>query len=580
MRKYVSDLIVDLLQRYGIPYVSLNPGSSFRGLHDSLVNYGANRPEIITCPHEKIAVGVAHGYARVTGRPMAVVLHNVVGLLHGSMGIYQAFLDRVPMLVLGATGPMDVTLRRPRIDWDHTALLQASAVRDFVKWDDQPVGVEGLVESFARAYRVACTEPAGPVYLCIDVAFQEEELTRSVTLPDPEKGRYTRIAPDPQAIEQAADWLTAARNPVVVADLVGRFPESVRTLQELAELLAAPVVDLGARLNLPNTHPLWRMDLEVIRDADCVLLLDVRDPFGCLHAYDERHRQAIRLVPEGCRVIEIGLGELGIRAWSHQFQRYQQVDLSILADTREALPDLLACCQDRVRTGKLPVDASAVRREERLRAFAEEHARMRARWRAEAASEDDARPMRTARFVWEVWQQIRTRDFVFTGSWVNGWIRRLWDFDRPNRYSGKPLGTATQIGISLGVGLAYRGTGRLVVNVQTDGDLMYDLGSLWVAAHERIPMLTVMFNNRAYYNDWEHQIEVARQRGRDEARAYIGMEIDHPPPDFAVVARGLGWYAEGPIEDARALGPALARALRVVEEEGRPALVDCVTQFR
>ncbi len=140
MRKYVSDLIVDLLQRFGVPYVSLNPGSSFRGLHDSLVNYGGNRPEIVECPHEKIAVGIAHGYARVTGRPMATVLHNVVGLLHGSMGVYQAFLDRVPMLVLGATGPADVALRRPRIDWDHTALLQGTAVRDLVKWTTSPWG--------------------------------------------------------------------------------------------------------------------------------------------------------------------------------------------------------------------------------------------------------------------------------------------------------------------------------------------------------------------------------------------------------------------------------------------------------
>ncbi|MCS7235535.1 MAG: thiamine pyrophosphate-binding protein [Armatimonadota bacterium] len=574
MRKFVSDLIVDLLQRFEIPYVSLNPGSSFRGLHDSLVNYGGNRPEIVECPHEKIAVGIAHGYARVTRRPMATVLHNVVGLLHGSMGIYQAFLDRVPVLVLGATGPADVALRRPRIDWDHTALLQGQAVRDFVKWDDQPVGVEALVESFARAYRVACTEPAGPVYLCYDVAFQEEALTRDVPLPDPTRAAYTRLSAEPGAVEVASEWLTSARKPVIVADLLGRHPEMVAALAELAELLAAPVVDAGGRLNLPNVHPLWRRSREVVRGADCVLLLDVRDSFGWLHDYDERERKAQRLVSEGCRVVEVGFGDLGIRAWSHQFQRYQEADLSILADTRDAVPALVEACRDRIRRR-----GDAEDRRVRLSALAEEHAQMRARWREVAQSAPPKAPMATARFAWEVWQQIRDRDFVFTGSLVNDWVLRLWEFDRPDRYSGKPLGTATQIGISLGVGLAYRGSGRLVVNVQTDGDLMYDLGALWVASHFRIPMLTVMFNNRAYYNDWEHQIEVARHRGRDEANAYVGMELDHPPPDFAAVARALGWYAEGPLEDAREIGPAVRRALEAVDN-GTPALVDCVTAFR
>lgn len=574
MRKYVSDLIVDLLQRFGIPYVSLNPGSSFRGLHDSLVNYGGNRPEIVECPHEKIAVGIAHGYARVTGRPMATILHNVVGLLHGSMAIYQAFLDRVPVLVLGATGPADVALRRPRIDWDHTALLQGTAVRDFVKWDDQPVGVDALVESFARAYRVACTEPAGPVYLCYDVAFQEEELARPVALPDPTRASYTRVQPDPRAIDQAAEWLVSARRPVIVADLLGRHRETAPALAELAELLGAPVVDAGGRLNLPNVHPHWRRSRQTLRGADCVLFLDVRDTFGWLHEYDERERSAHRLVADSCRVVEVGFGDLGIRAWSQQFQRYQEVDLSILADTREAVPALVQCCRDRIRSrGDAPERAA------RGKALVEEHAQMRRRWQETARSARPEPPMATSRFVWEVWEQMRGRDFVFTGSLVNDWILRLWEFHRPDQYAGKPLGTATQIGISLGVGLAYRGSGRLVVNVQTDGDLMYDLGALWVASHSQIPMLTVMFNNRAYYNDWEHQIEVARSRGRDEAKAYVGMELDHPAPDFASVARALGWYAEGPIRDAREVGPAVQRALRVVEE-GAPALVDCVTAFR
>src|ERR671934_430775 len=178
--KYGSDLIVDLLQRYEIPYVALNPGSSFRGLHDSLVNYGANKPEIILCPHEEIAVSIAHGYAKATGRPMAAAVHDVVGLLHAAMTIYYANVDRCPVLVLGATGPLDRTKRRPYIDWIHTALLNGNAVRDYTKWDDQPATVADFPASFGRAYRIATTEPCGPVYLCYDAGLQEQKLERPI----------------------------------------------------------------------------------------------------------------------------------------------------------------------------------------------------------------------------------------------------------------------------------------------------------------------------------------------------------------------------------------------------------------
>src|SRR5919202_4093257 len=182
-QRYGADLVVDLLQQFEIPYAALNPGASYRGLHDSLVNYGGNRPEIILCQHEEIAVQMAHGYAKATGRPMAAILHDVVGLLHACLAIYYAYLDRAPVLILGATGPMNEAKRRPHIDWIHTANVQGSAVRDYTKWDDQPASVDGIPGSFARAYRVAMTEPQGPVYLCFDAGLQEEPLDREIRLP-------------------------------------------------------------------------------------------------------------------------------------------------------------------------------------------------------------------------------------------------------------------------------------------------------------------------------------------------------------------------------------------------------------
>lgn len=579
--RYGSDLIVDLLNRYGVEFAALNPGSTFRGLHDSIVNYAGNRPEIIECPHEKIAVALAHGYAKVTGKPMAAILHNVVGLLHGSLGIYQAFMDRAPVLVLGATGPMESARRRPRIDWDHTALVQGEAVRHFVKWDDQPFGAEAVVDSFVRGYRVAVTEPQGPIYLCYDVAFQEEALDRAVPIPDPERaGLYTPLQAPAESLARAAAALVRAERPVIVADLLGRHPAAVPVLVELAETLAAPVVDLNGRFNFPNRHPLWSLSREPLREADAVLLLDVRDPYGALTDTNLFARTSEPVLPPGCTVIELGVGDLGIRSWSHQYQRYQPVDLSIMADTGVALPALLEACRHAGTAPSLPTGASTMRREERMAHWRQRHAETLSRWQAEAQVDWNAQPMTNARLAAEVWAAIKDRDWVLTANTCNNWALKLWDFDRPDRHAGKSLGTSTQIGISLGVGLAYRGTGKLVVDIQPDGDLMFDAGALWVATHHRIPMLVVMYNNRAYYNDWEHQVEIAHERGRDPEMAYLGMEIDNPAPDFATLARSFGWYAEGPITDGDQVGPALARAIAAIETEGRPALVDCVTRFR
>ena len=246
-RRWQSDVIVDLIKQFGFPYIALNPGASYRGLHDSLVNYGGNNPPMLLCQHEKIAVQIAHGYAKATGKPMVAIVHDVVGLLHATMGIYYAYVDRAPVFVIGATGPMDESKRRPRIDWIHTALVQGTQVRDYVKLDDQPASVAALPEAFLRAWRVARAEPMGPVYLCLDAGLQEQALDRPIVLPD--AGRFQPAAgphADPRALDEAARRLAEARSPVIVVESLGRRPEATGPLCRLAELLAAPLVDLAA----------------------------------------------------------------------------------------------------------------------------------------------------------------------------------------------------------------------------------------------------------------------------------------------------------------------------------------------
>ncbi len=571
---YGSDLVVDLLKLYGIEYVSLNPGASFRGLHDSLVNYGGNKPEIIECPHEKVAVMMAHGYARAAGKPMAAILHDLVGLLHGAMGLYYAFVDEVPVIVLGGAGPMDTQRRRPYIDWIHSAQNQGDLVRDYTKWDDQPRNAINLADSFSRAYRVAMTEPAGPVYIGLDVNLQEDPLTEKVSLLNLQRlNSPSSISCSPETVDQIAQMLLKAKRPVVLAESLGRHPESVASLIKLAEALALPVIDLGRRFNFPNTHDLDLTGSDILREADLVLALDVK---GLHAAITEPDGSGVyrSIIPKGCKVIDIGLRDLNIKAWAQNFDKLPQMDLSVTADTSTVLPQLLLALQD------IGVNDKEDKFKDRFQAMKSRHDSLRQHWNEQAKIGWNDRPISTARLAYEIWNVVKGEDWVLTGNPLSGWPRRLWDWTKPYQYPGVPLGAATELSLSLGVALAYRGSDKLVVAIEPDGDLLYDASALWIATHHNLPMLMVMHNNRAYYNDWDHQEVVARHRKRPEENAYLGMEINNPPPDFARLAQSFGWYAEGPIDDPNQVGPALKRALKVIKEKGQPALIDTVTQFR
>ena len=576
-QRWASDVIVDLLHRYQLPYAALNPGASYRGLHDSIVNYGQNYPTMMLCQHEETAVQIAHGFAKASGKPMVAIVHNLVGLLHSNMAVYYAYIDRAPIFIVGATGPMDETKRRPRIDWTHSANVQGQAVRDYTKWDYQPTVIDGVPDSFARAYGVMMTEPRGPIYMCYDAWLQEQPLDHDVALPPPRSMAVpTPFAPDPSALEAVADLLLKARRPVILAEYVGRNPEGFAALVSLAETVGAPVYDVNSRLNFPSCHPLnMSMVKDVFRDADLVLCLDTRDWEKPTTELVSTTRLVTSIVPGNCRWIDIGFGDLELSSWAMDYQRLLHADIRVMADTTVALPLLTKLCKRKIAAA----DDLAPRIKKRAALIARRHHAVRAEWAKEARVDWDASPITLPRLASEVWTAIRGEDWVLTANTLEDWTRMLWDFDQPHRHPGKSLGTSTQIGISLGVALAHRDQGRLVVDMQPDGDLMFDAGALWVAAKHKIPLLAVMYNNRAYYNDWEHQLRMARQRGTPESRAHIGMDLDDPAPDFASLARSMGWYAEGPIDKPGDVAGALKRAIAKVKA-GQPALIDTITQKR
>ncbi len=563
--RWQSDIIVDLIKQYGFPYIALNPGASYRGLHDSLVNYGENKPAMLLCNHEKIAVQIAHGYAKASGKPMIAIVHNVVGLLHAPMGIYYAYIDRSPVFVIGATGPMDEKYRRP---------LQ------FTKWDYQPGSIHGVPDSFARAYSIMMSEPQGPVYMVYDSAMQEAKLTEDLKVPNYTVKVPSRVAPENTALEQAADMLVAAKNPLLLTEYAARMPIRMpigyTPTVELAETIGASVYDINKRLGFPNKHPLSvSFHNDAFNGVDLIAALDVVDWTRGSHKLNTQTREITVVTSPDCKWIDIGLADIEISKWATDYNKHHNWDHRVLGDSAITIPALTAAVRKRIDGDK----ALAKQIDERKKAIGDRHNRQWDKWQEQAKKEADERPMTESRLAHEMWQVIKDEDWVLTANTLKEWVHKIWNFDKPYRHVGRELGTGTQIGMSIGVALSHKGTGKLVIDLQPDGDLMFDLGALWTPIKYDIPMLIVMYNNRAYYNDWAHQIHMAHQRGTDPQRAYIGMDLEAPPPDFAHIAKGMGWYAEGPIEDPAEIAPALKRAIAQVKA-GKPALVDAIVWRR
>ena len=578
--RYSSDVIVDVIKALGIEYVAFNPGATFRGLHDSLVNYGGNRnPEVIFCCNEEIAVDIASGYAKATGKPMAVIVHNIVGLLQAAMAIFNAWVDRTPVLVLGGVGPIDVEKRRHWIDWIHSSVYQGAVVKDYVKWDEQASSLPSAIDALLRGYQLANTSPKGPVYLCFDSSQQEGEVSQPVDIPD--VSRYLAPSPvqgDPEALNKAAGLLVKAERPVVMANHLSREPGAVETLVKLAELLSLPVIDCGDMVSFPNTHPLdlTGVEKELLSQADLVLCINVSDLGQALSAFS-RERGAAPLPGQG-KIVDISLRHFSMRSWVHDFGRLVPVDMSISASPSLALQSLVERCEELL-----------VQNPQRKAGYQKRFARLKARhddvrrsWLEAAEKARDERPISVSRLHNELWQVIKNEDWVLAHQGLSTWARKLWDWDLPYRYVGSMMGAGLGYGIgtSLGVALANEPLNRLCIDFQPDGDFLFNTGALWTAAHHHIPLLVVMYNNRTYYNSESHQATIAKMRARPEENTGIGTRILDPVVDYAALARSYGVYGEGPIEDPGALRPALERAVRHVKNKKQPALLDVVTQPR
>jgi acetolactate synthase I/II/III large subunit len=581
-----SDFMVDVIKTLGIKYLPANCASSYRAIHESLINYGGNKmPEFLSCMHEESAVGLAHGYFKVAGKPLMTLCHGTVGLQHATMAIYNAWCDRVPVIVVGGND-IDAAHRPPGVPTFHAAQDINAIVRDFTKWDDQPVSLQHFAQSFVRAYKIAMTPPYGPVMMSLDAGLQQEPMREhggeKLYIP-----RYVPTAPpqaDSGAVKEAARLLANAQSPLIVADRAARTPHGVALLVQLAELLQARVIDQGGRMNFPKTHPLSAPP-SAIGSGDVILGLELSDFWGVVNSYTDNGENGIgrngtRIKP-GTKLISISSVDLITKSNYQDFQRFLTIDVPMAGDAEATLPALVEAVKRAIpaeRRGAIARRGDAARKA---------HADNRARTREAAAVAWNASPISTARLCMETYDAVKHLDWslVVSEGNVSNWPNRLWPMEKHYHWLGRSGGYGVGYGApgSVGAALANRDLGRFSVSIQSDGDLMYAPGVLWTAAKHKIPLLAVMHNNRAWHQEVMHVQRLSNFRNRvanyGGDMGPVGTTIMNPDIEYHKLAESMGWWAKGPIKDPAQLGPALKEAVKVVQA-GQPALLNVWTQPR
>jgi thiamine pyrophosphate-dependent acetolactate synthase large subunit-like protein len=543
-----SDAVAAMLRALDVPYLALNPGASFRGLHDSLVNYlGNERPQMLLCLHEESAVAIAHGYARASGRMMGVVLHSNVGLMHGTMAIFNAWCDRIPMLILGATGPWDAAKRRPWIDWIHTASDQGALVRDYTKWDNQPGSVPAAYEALMRAAQIAQTAPRGPTYVNLDAALQEAKVGPLPAVPDVARFQIPDpVLPAKESIEKAARLLSSAKNPAILIGRVSRSEEGWKARIALAEKLQAKVfTDIKTGAAFPTDHPLHAAppatfpDGKLLRDCDVVLSLDWVDTAGTL-------KVAWGDAPIGAKVIRVSVDQHVHRGWSMDYQGLPPADVYMLCEPDVAVPLLGDAVK--ARTAAVPL-------------------------RQELPSNTSDKL--SIRALADAFNEVTSGMEICLTKLPLGWNGAYRHFRHPLDYLGADGGGGVGAGpgLTVGAALALKGNHRMVVGICGDGDFLMGVTAVWTAAHYKLPCLFIVANNRSFYNDEMHQERVAKERSRPVENKWIGQRIDEPDIDLAMMARAQGAIGLGPVKEASHLKDVLKEAIKQVHA-GNVCVVD------
>ena len=578
--EYASDAIADTLRAVGFKYAFINPGSSYRGLHDSMINYLGNvDPQAVLCAHEDVCVHAAQAYAKASGLPSLAILHDLVGLMHGSMAIYNAFADQQPVVVLGGSGPADPKLRRG-IDYEHSANTQGEVVRQWVKWDDEAATGEGVCESIARAYKIAHTGPKGPVYVSVDAGIQESKITKPIEIPDMASAANQPAPPpaaNPDAVEAAAELLVKARNPVITGGRLMYRPDSTKLLVELVELLGATYVEDRNSTCFPTAHPQnLTGEKDVVEGADVLLAIDSPDVNVVIDSYSSRVRGKTGAGGKGTKVIDLSQNDYAIRSWTRLGGKVAPTAIQLLADPVVGMRQIIDVARSKIGRAK-----SSAAIETRRKKIAKAHQALAQRQQGALKKRWSDTPLSPHRFIYELYSAVRSKPWMLAVRGHRAWPHGIWQFTGAGENIGVSGGGGVGYGpgAMIGASLAARDQGRFPVAILGDGDFLMQSQALWTAVHMRIPLLCVINNNTSWYNDEQHQNEVAKMRGRPMENAWIATTTRDPEADLATLARGYGAWSEGPVTDPDEFTNALKRAVAEVDG-GAVAVLDVRTSPR
>ncbi len=569
-----SDVVAEITGRLGLKYIALVPGASYRGFHDSIVNYLGNRdPQMVICLHEEHAVSIADGYGKATEEPMAVALHANVGLMHASMPIFNAWCDRTPMIIFGATGPVDAHRRRPWIDWIHTAKDQAAIVRDYTKWDDQPASPQAAVESMLRANQITRSAPYGPVYICLDAGLQESPLSEEVTIPDP-----ARFAPAPApaapraSLQKALRAIEKAKFPLILMGRVSRKQADWDRRVRFAETVGAAVLTSSNDPSaFPTTHPLHlaapclrpsKDATALIKKADVIISFDWLDLAGVFRL---SLGAAQTQKPADKTIIHCSVDSIRTNGWSMDHQALAAVDVPIFAEPDQFVAQALE--EMGVKT------VSKVKSRPEMKGFVHWNDALK-----NVAGPNRGKPMSLWDMAMTVREFAKHRSVTFARLPI-GWPGEAYDFNGPLSFMGNDGGGAvgTGPGHTIGTALALKDSDRLTVGVIGDGDYLMGVNALWTAARMEIPVMIVVADNRSYYNDEMHQERVAQMRDRPPQNRWIGQRIDDPRVDLVAMARAQGFASEAPVSTTEALAKALKKGAEIVAKGGRYFIDSVIT---
>jgi acetolactate synthase I/II/III large subunit len=560
-----SDLMVQVTKDLGIEYVAANPGSSFEGLQESFINYGNppnQKPEFITALHEESAVTMAHGYAKAEGKPMLALLHGTIGIQHGAMSIYQAYYDRVPVVMIAGNDPDFIAA--------HTAHDMAGMVRSYTKWDAEPKTLDEALVAIQRAYNEAITPPMGPTLVVLGSEIQKDNAPNA-RLPAYQPPQYVTI--DATRVREIAKGLVDAQNPRIVTGRL-RTPEGVKRAVELAELVGASTSTAATNgpMSFPQRHPLCGPGADTTYDYTLGL-----ETGG---AQSSITGPALAKIAGTRDTTNIGFGGITVGGRGGRggggtaappIQADAEASLPLIIDEvkRQLTADRKARIQE--RTAK----HARANHEAHVAAIAQAVESKRAGW--------NGVPISTARVYAELWPLIMNEDWCLSSpsNFSGGHNSQLWDHNKPYSYLGGQGAGGMGYGApaSVGAALAAKARNRFVINIQTDGDLNYAPGVLWTAAHHKLPMLTVMHNNRAWHQEFMFVEYMAGVRGRGGERSHIGSTLRDPYIDYAKMAATYGMAGEGPITDPTKLAAALTRGVAAVKR-GEPYMIDVITQPR